>query len=68
METNVKKYDNLTSDTWLYDSAVNCHSTHDLDGVYDIEEVQEMAIVGNDNGIQIMIKRKLNQNHNCMER
>ena len=48
----------MTSNPWLCDAAVTCHSTHNSDGIYYVEGVQETAIIGDGNRIQITKNRK----------
>ena len=51
MADMLKQYNKLEENTWLCDSGATCHLTNDPTGVYDIVEINEMAIIGDGNGL-----------------
>ena len=60
MADMLKKYNKLEENTWLCDSGTTCHLMNDPTGMYDIIKINETAIIGNGNGLEITKKGKLN--------
>ncbi len=59
MARTVESYDKLSKNTWLCDSGATCHLTNDDSGLYDVQEVNEVAVIGDGKGLNISKKGKI---------